>query len=473
MRAGDHPHRRPRRHGFVATGTTCSATGSSAPRDRRSSSSTRIPTACASRSSGATASSSRPRGTRRSPRSSAGWRRSSRPTAATPSPSTSATPTPTRSPAMLYVKALVKAIGTKNVYTASTVDQRPKELAAGLMFGGGLIVPGARHRPHRLPADARRQPVRVERQPGDGAGLAGSHRGAACSRRQARRRRPAAQPHRRRKPTSGSPCDRAPTPSCSPPWCASLLDEGLVDLGDVADYVEGLDRLGPALAAFGPDEVAGDHRRRRRQRSAASPASWPPRRGPSVYGRIGTTTAEFGTLASWLVDVLNICTGNLDRPGGAMFTTPAVAGANTRGTPRVGRGVRPNHPRSRVRGLAGTFGELPAVCLAEEIETPGDGSDPGAGRASPATRCCRSPTAGASTPPSATLDLDGVDRHLPQRDVTARRRDPPGAVGAGEAALRRRPATARRAQRRQLVGCRCCRSPTVSPTNGRSSPASP
>ena len=126
------------------------------------------------------------------------------------------------------------------------------------------------------------------------------------------------------------------------------------------------------MAAFGPDDVAdvtgvdaATIRRLARELAAAPRAA--------VYGRIGTTTAEFGTVASWLVDVLNICTGNLDRPGGAMFTTPAVAGANTHGAPRVGRGVRPNHPRSRVRDLPGTFGELPAVCLAEEIETPGDG----------------------------------------------------------------------------------------------------
>jgi anaerobic selenocysteine-containing dehydrogenase len=151
-----------------------------------------------------------------------------------------------------------------------------------------------------------------------------------------------------------------------------LLDEQLVDLGDVAPYVDGLERLGPALAAFGPDDVAdltgvdGSTIRRLARELAAAPRA-------AVYGRIGTTTAEFGTVASWLVDVLNICTGNLDRPGGAMFTTPAVAGSNTHGAPRVGRGVRPNHPRSRVRQLPGTFGELPAVCLAEEIETPGPG----------------------------------------------------------------------------------------------------
>ena len=151
-----------------------------------------------------------------------------------------------------------------------------------------------------------------------------------------------------------------------------LLDEDLVDLGDVAPYVDGIERLGPAVGPFRPETVAGvagvdaaTIRRLARELAAAERAA--------VYGRIGTTTAEFGTVASWLVDVLNICTGNLDRPGGAMFATPAAGGANTHGTPRVGRGVRLGHRQSRVRRLGATFGELPAVCLAEEIETPGPG----------------------------------------------------------------------------------------------------
>jgi anaerobic selenocysteine-containing dehydrogenase len=92
-----------------------------------------------------------------------------------------------------------------------------------------------------------------------------------------------------------------------------------------------------------------------------------------VYARIGTCTQEFGTLASWLVDVANALTGNLDRPGGALFTKPAAGSANTGGTPGVGRGVRFGRRHSRVRGLPEVFGELPVVCMAEEIDTPGDG----------------------------------------------------------------------------------------------------
>ena len=99
---------------------------------------------------------------------------------------------------------------------------------------------------------------------------------------------------------------------------------------------------------------------------AAAPAA-------AVYGRIGTCTQEFGTLASWLVDVLNVLTGNLDREGGAMFPLAAAGHSNGAGEPGHGRGVRFGRFSSRVRGLPETFGELPAICLAEEIDTPGEG----------------------------------------------------------------------------------------------------
>ena len=56
-----------------------------------------------------------------------------------------------------------------------------------------------------------------------------------------------------------------------------------------------------------------------------------------------------------------------------MFTRAAVGAANTRGKPQVGRGIRIGRHRSRVRGLSESLGELPAVCLAEEIDTPGEG----------------------------------------------------------------------------------------------------
>ncbi len=92
-----------------------------------------------------------------------------------------------------------------------------------------------------------------------------------------------------------------------------------------------------------------------------------------MYARIGTTTQAYGTLASWLVDVLNVLTGNLDRPGGAMFPLAAAGQSNSAGEGGGGRGIKFGRYASRVRGLGESFGELPVACLAEEIETPGDG----------------------------------------------------------------------------------------------------
>jgi anaerobic selenocysteine-containing dehydrogenase len=93
----------------------------------------------------------------------------------------------------------------------------------------------------------------------------------------------------------------------------------------------------------------------------------------AVYARIGTCTQEFGTLASWLVDVLNALTGNLDREGGAMFPLAAAGQKNASGAGGAGRGVRLGRWHTRVRRQAESYGELPVACLAEEIDTPGEG----------------------------------------------------------------------------------------------------
>ena len=87
-----------------------------------------------------------------------------------------------------------------------------------------------------------------------------------------------------------------------------------------------------------------------------------------VYGRVGVSVQPFGTVCQWLIQLLNLLTGNLDAPGGAMPTTPAI--------PMTGPGTRPGGPgraRSRVSGRPGFGGELPVVAMAEEMETPGPG----------------------------------------------------------------------------------------------------
>ncbi|MFT0868835.1 molybdopterin oxidoreductase family protein [Pseudomonas sp. CAM1A] len=85
------------------------------------------------------------------------------------------------------------------------------------------------------------------------------------------------------------------------------------------------------------------------------------------YGRMGVSTQAFGSLCHWLVQLINLVTGNLDREGGALCTAPAVdLVAST-------SGGHFDQWRSRVSGLPEYGGELPVSALAEEILEPGDG----------------------------------------------------------------------------------------------------
>jgi anaerobic selenocysteine-containing dehydrogenase len=149
-----------------------------------------------------------------------------------------------------------------------------------------------------------------------------------------------------------------------------IADEGLLDLGDAAEHVSGVDAALAAVAGVTPESIvdrtgvpAETTRRIARELSAASAAA--------VYGRIGVHTVVGGTVASWATDVLNTITGNLDRPGGAMWGM----GAHTRpGRPEGGgSGYRLGRWTSRVSAHPEANGELPVGVLAEEIETVGEG----------------------------------------------------------------------------------------------------
>ncbi|MFK7933921.1 MAG: molybdopterin oxidoreductase family protein [Saprospiraceae bacterium] len=87
-----------------------------------------------------------------------------------------------------------------------------------------------------------------------------------------------------------------------------------------------------------------------------------------AYGRMGVSVVTYGSLCQWLLFSINILTGNLDRPGGAMFTSPAYDYIGMKKQrPQFGRW------KSRVRGLPEFGGELPNVTMAEEMMTGGEG----------------------------------------------------------------------------------------------------
>jgi anaerobic selenocysteine-containing dehydrogenase len=270
-----------------------------------------------------------------------------------------------------YFGKLARALGSKNVFSASTLDQMPKQLASGLMFGHWLSV--------ALPDIVRTDLLLVI-----GANPLASNgsmwtvpdfKGKARA-MQARGGRLIVIDPRRTETAAVADAHHFIRPGADVFLLAALVHtlfaEQLVRLGPVADWVAGVAEVGQAVAPFTPEAVAArcgisaETIRALARTLAATPKA-------AVYARIGTCTQEFGTLASWLVDVLNVLTGHLDTPGGAMFAKPAAFGSNTMGRAGSGKGIATGRHHARVSGAPEVMGELPITCLAEEIETAGPG----------------------------------------------------------------------------------------------------
>jgi anaerobic selenocysteine-containing dehydrogenase len=271
----------------------------------------------------------------------------------------------------LYSRVLLKALRTRRVFSASSVDQLPKQLAVGLMFGTSLSVPipDVDRTDHMLILGA--NPLASNGSLMTAPDMRGRlrairSRGGKIVVIDPRRTRTAeeADEHHFIRPGTDALLLAA--------LAHTLFHEDLVSPGRLTEHTNGIEAVRELTAAFAPEDVADacaisatEIRRMARELAGAPRAV--------VYGRIGTCTQEFGTLASWLVDVLNVLTGNLDREGGAMFPLAAVGQANAQGPPGAGRGVTFGRWHSRVRGLPEVYGELPSPCLAEEIDTPGEG----------------------------------------------------------------------------------------------------
>jgi anaerobic selenocysteine-containing dehydrogenase len=272
---------------------------------------------------------------------------------------------------LIYLRALIKGMGTRNIFSATSVDQLPKQIACASMFGTGLSlpIPDVDHTDHLLILGA--NPLASN----GSLMTAPDMRGKLRAIRERGGKIVVVDPRRTR--TAEVADEHHPIrPGRDAHFLAALVHtivtEDLADPGDAEAHVAGLDEVGETVAGFSPEAVAStcgisaeDTRRIARELAAAPSAA--------VYARIGTTTQEFGTLASWLVDVLNVLTGNLDRRGGVMFPLAAAAQTNANGAGGRGRGCGMGRWSTRVRGMPEAFGELPVACLAEEITAPGEG----------------------------------------------------------------------------------------------------
>jgi anaerobic selenocysteine-containing dehydrogenase len=274
--------------------------------------------------------------------------------------------------ANIYVAQLIGALGTGHRYSASTVDQMPKHVSAGLMFGHPISIP--------IPdVDRTDYLLMLGANPFASNGSLFTAPDLPGRLRALRRRggKLVVVDPRRTKTAEEADEHLAIRPGTDALFLlgmAHVVDtDGLVDPGLAGPWLDGLDTVLDVARRFPPERVAATCGidattiRRLAHELAGAPSA-------AVYGRIGTCTQEFGSLASWLVDVLNVLTGNLDRPGGAMFPRPVAGSPNTEGPSGIGRGFRAaGSRRTRVRGLPSVLGEFPVATLAEEIDTPGEG----------------------------------------------------------------------------------------------------
>jgi anaerobic selenocysteine-containing dehydrogenase len=265
----------------------------------------------------------------------------------------------------LYVTPLLKALGTRTVFSASTVDQMPKHVSCGYLYGNPLTIPVPDLDRTDLLLILGANPWESNGSLATAADFPGRLKAI-----QARGGRFVVVDPRRTRTA-----EHADEHLFIRPGTDAFLLFGIVhtlfneDLTTVGPHVSGVDQVRELAASFPPEVVSGacgvpvDRIRGLARELATAPTA-------AVYGRIGTCTVEFGTLTSWLVDVVNVLTGNLDRPGGVMFPLAAHQRARTRAG---GPGFATGRWHSRVRGLPEVKGELPVATLADEIETPGDG----------------------------------------------------------------------------------------------------
>ncbi len=146
-----------------------------------------------------------------------------------------------------------------------------------------------------------------------------------------------------------------------------LFAENLVNLERLTELTDGVDVLREVSNDYAPEKaahltgIAADEIRRIATEFAASDSA-------VCYGRMGVSVQKFGSLCHWLINSINILTGNFDEAGGAMLTAPAFDLLQTAKPENVF-----NRWQSRVRQLPEFMGELPVAALAEEIETEGEG----------------------------------------------------------------------------------------------------
>ena len=277
-------------------------------------------------------------------------------------------PTVHNSGALLFQKYLKRSLNTRNRFAATSVDQLPHHLAASLMFGHGMLIP--------IPDIDNTEYMLML-----GANPAASN-GSLMTAPDVKNRLKAITKRggkvvlvdpRRTESAKLATDHHFIRPGTDVFLLAAILNclfenkNGAVNLGRLSSFTKGVDLLKDAVAEFTPENVS--------QITGVDSATieniaaeFATAKRAVVYGRMGVSTQPHGGLCHWLINGINLVSGNLDRSGGQMFAKPAVSLVGKSGTTHeFGRW------KSRVRGLPEFEGDLPVAVLAEEILTPGKG----------------------------------------------------------------------------------------------------
>jgi len=270
---------------------------------------------------------------------------------------------------MLFSSPFFKSLRTKNRFSATSVDQLPHHFASQFMFGHSFLLP--------VPDINRTQYFLVlGANPIVSNGSIMSASGMPDKIKALQERGGKMVVIDPRKTETAQKGDRHVfiKPGTDVFFLAAILhvlfQNDLIALDKLPDWIKGTDELDGIFNRFNPEKVveitgipSNSTITIAREFASASSAV--------CYGRLGVSTQLHGTLCQWLINLINIVTGNFDREGGAMFSNPAIDIVKFSGP--NGTVGKYNRWQSRVRGLPEFGGQLPVATLAEECLTEGEG----------------------------------------------------------------------------------------------------
>lgn len=267
----------------------------------------------------------------------------------------------------IFLKPLIKSLKTKNFFTASTVDQIPKQTACGFLYGSNELIPvpdidhtdlfvifgGNPLVSGGSLMTAPDMPGRIKKLKERGGKLVVIDPVKT-------RTAEAADIHHYIRPGTDVALLFAIVRILIKDFGLPRhsYDDRLRNLGKLRDYSEIFTvELASKICGI-PEEAI----KKLAKDIAETEKS-------AVYGRMGTSTVRYGTISSWLIEIINILTGNLDRQGGTMFPKPAHIPEKARSK----KGFVTGRWKSRVSRAPEVGGEIPVSVMAEEMETPGQG----------------------------------------------------------------------------------------------------